>query len=265
MDSEDLEVDNLPLRKDTELSTHDIRNVVKVLNEEFAVPLNAKMTWEAELEGGGVCEAFCLAMEEDGLDPMSGCNGVTACLCGRMLGAERVGNMPVLWARRRPGKPTQLLCMVGPFWPCLVTVTYPLILGVSLFCAVFLLPGCPWWAQVTWSVCTLTLVVSLGLTGCTNPGLVRRHADEPPPNSVGWRWSDQAQTYRPPRSTFDRDCGVVIEEFDHTCPWTGTGIGRLNMPYFTTFVSCVCICLIFDIMLLVGVFDPTRPMDAEAQ
>lgn len=35
-----------------------------------------------------------------------------------------------------------------------------------------------------------------------------------------WRWSDQANTYRPPGATYDRDCGVVIKEFDHTCPWT---------------------------------------------
>jgi len=31
-----------------------------------------------------------------------------------------------------------------------------------------------------------------------------------------WRWSDQAQTYRPPGSAYDRDCGVVIEDFDRT-------------------------------------------------
>ena len=60
--------------------------------------------------------------------------------------------------------------------------------------------------------------------------------------------------------SYDRDCGVVIEEFDHTCPWTGTGIGKANMPYFSTFVSCVCICLIFNILLMVGIFaDQTGP------
>lgn len=28
---------------------------------------------------------------------------------------------------------------------------------------------------------------------------------------------------------------------------TGTGIGRRNMPAFTTFVSMICVCLIFDV------------------
>ena len=33
-----------------------------------------------------------------------------------------------------------------------------------------------------------------------------------------------------------RDCGVIIDDFDHTCPWTGTGIGGKNMPFFTAFL-----------------------------
>ena len=123
-----------------------------------------------------------MAVEDD--DPTAGCNQVTACLCGLLLRAERVGNMPVLYARRRPGKPSQLICLVGPFWPCLMGVTYPLILGVSLFSAIFLLPDAPTWAVVLWAICTCTLVVALTLTACTNPGIVRRHRDEPPANTV---------------------------------------------------------------------------------
>jgi len=178
-----------------------------------------------------------------------------------MLGAERLGNMPVLHARRRPGKPTQLMCIMGPFWPCLMGVTFPLVIGVSLFASTFLFKTCPLWVIIIWFICTGGLLFSLAMTGCTNPGIVRRYEDQPPTGSVGWRWSDQAQTFRPPKSTYDRDCGVVIEEFDHTCPWTGTGIGKANMPYFSTFVSLVCICLIFDVMLMVGVFEPIRESD----
>ena len=158
-----------------------------LLNEEFAVGNECKGTWAQEL-GGGVCDALCVAVEDD--DPTAGCNQVTACLCGLLLKAERVGNMPVLYARRPgPGKPSQLVCLVGPFWPCLMGVTYPLILGVSLFSAVFLLPDAPVWAVVAWAICTVTLVAALSLTACTNPGIVRRYRDEPPPNTVrafGW-------------------------------------------------------------------------------
>ena len=122
----------------------------------------------------------------DGMDddPAAGCSAFTACVCGKILGADRVGNMPVLCARRRPGKPTQLLCIMGPFWPCLVGVTYPLILGVSLFSVASVLPTCPTWVVALWAVCTVTLVGSLALTACSDPGIVRRHREAPPTNSV---------------------------------------------------------------------------------
>ena len=42
-------------------------------------------------------QALCVAVEDD--DPTAGCNQITACLCGVLLRAERLGNMPVLLAR----------------------------------------------------------------------------------------------------------------------------------------------------------------------
>jgi len=228
---------------------------ITCFNEEFAVPATIRDTWAAEFMGGDFCEAFCFQIDDE--DFTAGCNKVTALVCGTCLRAERVGNMPVLWARRRPGKVTELLCLVGPFWPCMAGVTYPLILGVSLFTAVFALPSAPAWVVGAWLLCTLSLLISLGLTACTNPGVVPRHADGPPSNAKGtWRWNDQVQSYRPPGATYDRDCGVVIEEFDHTCPWTGTGIGKRNMVYFQTFVSCICVCLIFNAVLVLSALEP---------
>jgi len=32
---------------------------------------------------------------------------------------------------------------------------------------------------------------------------------------------------------------VVIEDYDHLCPWTGTGIGKKNMLAFKLFVLFV--------------------------
>jgi len=46
------------------------------------------------------------------------------------------------------------------------------------------------------------------------------------------------------------DCKVIIEDFDHTCPWTGTAIGKKNMGSFQCFVGLVFACLILDIFLL---------------
>lgn len=149
------------------------------------------------------------------------------------------------------GQPTRLLVVVGPFWPCLVFVTFPMIICVSIFSAAGFIPICPPWVVALWAICTTVLMLSLCLTGCTDPGIVRRVVSDAP---EGWIWSDQAQSFRPPRSRYDSDCGVVIEEFDHTCPWTGTGIGRRNMPFFSTFVSFVCICIIINMLVVVGVF-----------
>mmetsp|Transcript_51993 Transcript_51993/g.96736 ORF Transcript_51993/g.96736 Transcript_51993/m.96736 type:complete len:275 (+) Transcript_51993:99-923(+) len=214
------------------------------LNDEFAVPRNKKSTWG---QGSTQRDVFCMADPEDDDTPSV---ELSTCVCYKCLGAERVGNMPVLWARRLPGKPTEVLCVAGPFWPCMVGVTYPLIFLVSIYSAVMFLPSAPAWVVGLWVLATLTVLVSLALTACSNPGIVRRYTEEPP-NTTGWRWSDQAQSFRPRTSRYDRDCGLVIDEFDHTCPWTGTGIGRDNMMYFQVFTSCVCGCLIFNIILMV--------------
>jgi hypothetical protein len=218
-----------PLR--TTLEPLETESSFNTLNDEFAVPPSTMKTWRGELEGG-LTQSLCVGIDDG--DSM-GCNQCTACVCGVCLKAERLGNMPVLYAHRRHGKPTQLVAILGPFWPCLVGVTYPLIIGVSLFSAVMLLPSCPVWVIVLWVICTATLLVSLTLTACTNPGVVRRW-DEPPQSSVGWRWNDQVQSYRPPKATYDRDCGVVIEEFDHTCPWTVSFLGF--GPWFCLALDC---------------------------
>eukprot|EP00977_Amphora_coffeiformis_P030400 scaffold46737_cov168-Amphora_coffeaeformis.AAC.1 len=54
-------------------------------------------------------------------------------------------------------------------------------------------------------------------------------------------------SFRPPGALYCRECGVLIQEYDHLCPWTGTGIGRGNMCAFKTFVvsiNVLCYCSI---------------------
>mmetsp|Transcript_2454 Transcript_2454/g.4897 ORF Transcript_2454/g.4897 Transcript_2454/m.4897 type:complete len:311 (+) Transcript_2454:114-1046(+) len=213
------------------------------LNDEFAVGKKVPHEWGS---------SFDISKLIDENEPLGCCHWLSACFCGMVLRAKRVGHMPVLWTQKLKDGRTDIVCIVGPFWPCLMFVTYPLIIGVSLGTAVYMLPGVHWLIQIVWAICTTTLLVALALTGCRNPGIVRRWPEKPP-NCDHWYWSDQVGTFRPPKSQYDGDCGLIIEEFDHTCPWTGTGIGRRNMPAFTTFVSMICVCLIFDILLMVGV------------
>lgn len=272
-----------------------VRHRVAWFAPQFAASPNLLDTWEEELEGG-CCPLFS---DSDFDHDESVCNKFTAFFCGRLLGADRVGNMPVLlssrscdanqgccWSLqkrfpalgmfrtrkkyefdadhdtdgdasplRAANGPTRIYCVMGPFWPCMVCVTYPLVGAVSMFAFFVTVQDGPVWVKVLWTCSTLILVLALACTGCRDPGIVRRRREQPV-HASGWRWSDQTETFRPPGAVYDRDCGVVIEEFDHTCPWTGTGIGRKNMPCFSVFVAMICFCLIFNILLIVGVFGP---------
>lgn len=176
----------------------------------------------------------------------------------RCLGARKLGHMAVLCTREGEDGRTELACIAGPFWPFTMCVTMPLILVISGLVAVKLLGHHAPFVIVIWLVTLLTMITFLLLTGCSDPGILRRYGERPTPGSHPvetnrWRWSDQAQTYRPPGASYDSDCGVIIEGFDHVCPWTGTGIGAANMAYFQTFVCCLCVCIVIDIALAVGV------------
>mgnify|MGYP002052413224 CR=1 FL=1 len=47
------------------------------------------------------------------------------------------------------------------------------------------------------------------------------------------------------------DCGVMVDEYDHTCPWTGTAIGGKNIKYFYGFTVSIIPLAIFLIITLV--------------
>jgi len=228
-------------------------------------------TWQDELDNSNPCCGCCPNVDLDSRsDEMEagacGCVYISACVCSK-FGAGRVGNMAILkqsqeWVeeiqedeetgedtKRRFTRP-RYDWIVGPFWPMLVCVTYPLIIGVSFWTLVTSIPGKNIFLQLFWAVCTGGLLLSLTLVSCRDPGILPKYSRPPPQDEGSWRWNDQAQSYRPRGAMFDTDCAVVVDEFDHTCPWTGTAIGRKNMPAFQSFVGLVFLCLIFDILLL---------------
>lgn len=193
----------------------------------------------------------------------SGCLCCSAKVCP-LLGAGRVGNMIVLrqsqfWVeeevvdeetgdlvKRKVSRPS-LDIVVGPYWPMLVFVTYPLILGVSFWTFLGgIMAGAPkpfgktsvctmklraeglhvvtftltiFFLFLTlvlvamWLFFTVSLVASLTCTACRDPGILYRQTTSP---ESTWRWSDQAQTYRPPGAYYDPDSAVIVEDFDHT-------------------------------------------------
>lgn len=218
---------------------------------------------------------------------------------------DRVGNMIVLKQITLPSGEPRIVFVVGPFWPVLVFVTYPLIVLVSVFVYVKIHDAVPFFLVFLWFAFTLagqskvllfffffmlgfcfalrilpslhqhrlasinqsihqsinsinchlclsqpTVSAALFLTGCRDPGILPRYTIQP---SEKWRWNDQVKSYRPPGAIYDQECGCVVEEFDHTCPWTGTAIGKKNMPAFKCFVGGICGLIVFDIILISGV------------
>ena len=139
-------------------------------------------------------------------------------------------------SKKRLVRKREIQFMLGPFWPMLLFITYPLIFGVSALTLYSGLPGKPWYVQVGWAILTILLIRALFNTGFRDPGILPRHKHPPAvkddnddnessSNRMGfrwrnndgpWRWSDQAQSYRPRNSSYCPDCKVVIEEFDHT-------------------------------------------------
>jgi len=152
-----------------------------------------------------------------------------------LLGAKRVSNMAVLsssqewveevneddetgdFSSRRYSRP-KLNVVVGPFWPVLVCVTYPLILGISgwTLWSGILAGGKSWAVVFIWASCTIALITSLTLTACRDPGILYKYHNPPPQDENTWRWCDKSQSYRPQRSFYDPDTAVVVEGFDHT-------------------------------------------------
>ena len=109
------------------------------------------------------------------------------------------------------------------------------------------------WKFVLWAVINMIALCSLLLTACSDPGVLYRRSELPPGHTAettDWIWSDQALTFRPTNARFDPETGVVIADFDHTCPWTGTAIGANNILWFRFFVPFVFISLISNLVII---------------
>lgn len=178
-------------------------------------------TWEADYNKfrhnlGGECSK---CMDNDDTMPCGCCSAVVC----TALGAGRVGNMAVLKEGEERGEDGEsrrkLIIVAGPYWPMLMFVTYPLILGVSSVTLFTAIPKAHPAVAAAWTILTIGLIVSLALTAFRDPGILPRH-ESPPPDSEGgqsWRWNDRAHTFRPKGAWYDPDTAVVIEDFDHTC------------------------------------------------
>ena len=205
-------------RRDPKSLTSYERKIMTWQNSAFAVG-RVNATWQDDQS------------HRNDLDPNPRvCCSAYVCGC---LGAERVGNLAVLARtmheyehveivntetgeqRRSRRKRPKLLWVFGPYWYINICLTYPLIIGISLLTFMRSIADASLVVLVTWSACTLLMIFSLMMAGCRDPGILYRHP-QPPPDSEGWTWNDQAKSYRPPTARFDPECQAIVEGFDHT-------------------------------------------------
>lgn len=224
------------------------------IRSPFAVG-RTKATWADEEVGcAALCHSCCTGSKETHVH-------CSACVC-KFFGAGRLGNMVVLWQTTetnchdgdnndstgniRAQRPRNV-CIVGPYWYITLCMTLPFLCILSVSAAYVRVAHYPWYIGLTWALVNGILFFSLFRVACTDPGVLYRHREPP---SRDWVWNDQARTYRPADAKYDPECAVVVEKFDHTCPWTGTAIGKRNMIWFQMFVGSVVVAVIYNIGLL---------------
>mmetsp|Transcript_15306 Transcript_15306/g.31399 ORF Transcript_15306/g.31399 Transcript_15306/m.31399 type:complete len:317 (+) Transcript_15306:149-1099(+) len=246
----------------------DDRKVKHWKDSEFAVGC-VNVTWEDDRPAWWFNSGSSSACGGDGGDNSTHIVDnhvlVSSIVCG-CLGAGRVGNMAILAESTetveeaimdhesgqvtiRQKKRPKLLWVVGPYWTVNIFITFPLIIGVSSWICYQKVVDSNVAVIITWSIGTFFMVFSLCMISCRNPGILYRHSQIPGTTEEEWRWNDQARTYRPASSRFDTECQVVVEGFDHTCPWTGTAIGSRNMFWFKVFVFMVPVMLVYTIVM----------------
>lgn len=171
------------------------------------------------------------------------------CPCGR-----RVGNMNVL-CEVDTDQPDRrwILCVVGPYWPMMVFVTFPTIIITSIIVGITTLPKLNWLIRAVYLVLCVWVVAALCRVSCGDPGIFRRTRRKPKAEdeASAWIYSTQGGTWRPKDAKYSRDCNVVVEGFDHTCPWTGTAIGAKNLCAFECFTKSLLVLAVFDVVLAV--------------
>mmetsp|Transcript_18324 Transcript_18324/g.53563 ORF Transcript_18324/g.53563 Transcript_18324/m.53563 type:complete len:218 (-) Transcript_18324:181-834(-) len=167
------------------------------------------------------------------------------CCCFR-----RVGNLVVLFQLpAKPGETPRLLCVVGPYWPMMMCITTPLILAPCVGVVIYAWPFVHYGVIIGFCCFAAFTLTALWCTACSNPGLVPRYEERPPHADSNWSWNDQTRTFRPRTARYVDDCGVLVDRYDHTCPWTGTAIGGGNIKYFYLFTGSI-VPLVFAVVIV---------------
>lgn len=209
------------------------------LRKEYAVSVR----WEREMEEYMVNKRIrnkCCDFKTP-TSSLEVCNLIFCCC------ANRIGGMFSL-LEKADGTP---ILITGPCWPFCCFVTVPLIAGISGLVSYFFLfnENLPLWIAILYLVMVGITLLALSCVSCRDPGLLERVTDEEAGHG-GWFWNEQVGSFRPTGAMYCRECKALIEDFDHVCPWTGTGIGRKNMRAFKAFVLVINLTCYFSVGLV---------------
>lgn len=163
--------------------------------------------------------------------------------CG--LRVRKVGAMTIVyeWTDRDDAKRRLLL---GPY-------AHFLCLHVLLLCAI---AACVYGAVVpaSWVAAralglalAFLALAALAATALADPGVFPRYFTRARPD---WTYSEYAHAFRPPGTIFCQECQILVEDYNHFCPWSGTAIGKGNERYFTAYLAAVVASLVFDLVVI---------------
>merc|ERR1712216_623780 len=112
--------------------------------------------------------------------------------------------------------------VLGPYWHFLLIT----LIVMSTITALIYASVLPRHLTVERSVglgLSVLALVALMCTAMSDPGIYPRHSK---PLEDSWTYSEYAQSYRPAGVIYCQQCQVLIEEYNHFCPWSGIVIGR---------------------------------------
>lgn len=156
-----------------------------------------------------------------------------------------------------PG-PKKLRWVVGPYWNMLI-MTYFVVCGITFLVYDTVIPKRETREIIVGLILSALTIMFLSLTAFSDPGIFPRHTR---PKGPHWSYSGQAQSFRPPKVIYCRECKLLIEDYDHFCPWSGTVIGGKNLKFFHCFVSSLVLTMVYDAVLLVlALADQGNPTD----
>lgn len=169
-----------------------------------------------------------------------------SCICGSptlpsFFYKKRFGNA-YLCCQTKSKRP-RVICMCGAGWGTML-ITYTLLFGTSGAVFIFAFyAGIKLYISIPcFAVWLLTFIV-LGRTSFGDPGIYPHYAK---PKSSDWRYCTQTGSFRPPQQNikYCSDSGMLIENIDHFCPWTGTTIAGGNLCFFQAFLGMSMLTII---------------------